>query len=247
MPTSILVDIFIPCFVDQVHPEIGVSMVKILSKLGCEVHYNPEQTCCGQPAYNAGFFEEASEVALKFLKDFHRPSPRYIVTPSASCAGMVRNSYSDLLDKSSDRLLLKSIQKNTFELSEFIVEILGETSLHGSKFPHSVTYHDSCSALRELGIRNSPRVLLQNVAELKLIEMDKTETCCGFGGTFSVKFESISCGMSDQKIQHALATNAEYITSTDSSCLMHLDGYIKKNQLPIKTIHIAEILAANLI
>lgn len=243
MPSPILVDIFIPCFVDQVHPEIGISMVKVLRKIGCEVQYNPNQTCCGQPAYNAGFFEDASEVAMKFLKDFHRSSPRYIVTPSASCAGMIRNSYSELLDRSSDRLMLKSIQKNVFEFTEFLVRVLGIQHIPGSIFPHSVTYHDSCSALRELHIQEPPRVLLSHVGELRLIEMDKTETCCGFGGTFAVKFESISGGMADQKVQHALATKAEYITSTDSSCLMHLEGYIRKNQLPIKTIHVAEILA----
>jgi L-lactate dehydrogenase complex protein LldE len=242
MSSKLKVDLFVPCFMDQVFPQTAMNMVKILEKLGCEVHYNPEQTCCGQPAYNAGFFQEAQEVALKFIKDFSHPTARYVVCPSASCTGMVRNSYNDLLENTSNHLELKQIQKNIFELSEFITQVLMIEKVEGAHFPHKVTYHDSCSALRELSIKEGPRNLLRQVAGLELVEMNHTETCCGFGGTFAVKYESISVGMAEQKVQHAMQTEAEFIVSTDISCLMHLDGYIGKNNLPIQTMHLADVL-----
>lgn len=243
MSAKLKIDLFIPCFMDQVFPGTALNMVKILEKLECEVHYNVDQTCCGQPAYNAGFFAEAQEVANKFIKDFSHPTARYIVCPSASCTGMVRNSYNDLLGNTSNHLELKQIQKNIFELSEFITNVLMVEEIQGAKFPHRVTYHDSCSALRELQIKDNPRELLKKVEGLELMEMNHTETCCGFGGTFAVKYESISVGMGEQKVNHALETGAEYIVSTDVSCLMHLDGYIGKNNLPIRTIHLADVLA----
>ncbi len=246
MPHPLHVDIFIPCFVDQMYPEIGFSMVKVLRALGCEVHYNTEQTCCGQPAYNAGFFKEAADVASKFVSDFSRSNARYIITPSASCAGMIRNGYNELLADNSNRMELKQVQKNTFEFVEFIVKVLQVDHIPGVVFPHVITYHDSCSALRELGLKNEPRQLLEAVEGLQLVEMARTETCCGFGGTFAVKFEAISVGMAEQKVLDAMSTGAEYMVSTDVSCLMHVDGYIQKNKLPLKTMHIAELLATGM-
>jgi L-lactate dehydrogenase complex protein LldE len=240
-----VVDIFIPCFVDQVYPETGFSMVKILEALGCEVHYNPEQTCCGQPAFNAGYFDEAREVAIKFLHDF--PSgERYIVSPSASCVGMVCNSYSRLFDSTSYVLEYKRVQRNTFELTDFITRVLGVDSIPGAELEAKVTYHDSCSALRECKIKEGPRKLLSNVKGLELVELKDNEICCGFGGTFAVKFEPISVGMAEQKVTNAMDTGASVITSTDVSCLMHLNGYIQNRKLPIKTMHIADILASGL-
>ncbi|MCU0415941.1 MAG: (Fe-S)-binding protein [Cytophagaceae bacterium] len=240
-----VVDIFIPCFVDQVYPETGFSMVKVLEHLGCEVHYNPDQTCCGQPAFNAGYFDEAREVAIKFLKDFPS-SDRYVVSPSASCVGMVCNSYSRLFDHTSYVLEYKRIQRNTFELTDFITNVLGIQHIPGAHFNAKVTYHDSCSALRECKIKEGPRKLLESVKGIEILELKDNETCCGFGGTFAVKFEPISVGMAEQKVTNAIETGADIITSTDVSCLMHLDGYIKKNQLPIRTLHIADILASGL-
>lgn len=244
MQEPIIVDIFIPCFVDQVAPQTGFNMVKVLEKLGCQVNYNPDQTCCGQPAYNAGYFDEAREVARKFLKDFPNKD-RYIVSPSASCIGMVRNSYNVIFDSSSPHVnACRQVQRNAYEFTEFIVDILGVDRVEGAKLPGTATYHDSCSALRECHIKAGPRQLLQHVEGLELRELVDNETCCGFGGTFAVKFEAISVGMAEQKVNHAVDTKADYLISTDYSCLMHLNGYISKNNAPIKIMHIADVLAS---
>jgi L-lactate dehydrogenase complex protein LldE len=227
----------------MVYPETGMNMVKILQKLGCKVNYNPNQTCCGQPAFNAGFFDEAKEVAVKFLKDFSNQN-RYVVVPSASCVGMVRNSYSQLFDGSAYYLECKRIQKTIFELSEFLINVLKVDRIEGAKLNAKVTYHDSCSGLRECCIKEEPRRLLRNVEGLELTEMKDNEACCGFGGTFAVKFEPISIGMAEQKVENALETGAEIIVSTDSSCLLQLEGYIKKKNLPVRTMHLADVLTS---
>jgi L-lactate dehydrogenase complex protein LldE len=244
MSSKIEVDIFIPCFVDQVYPETGMNMVKVLEKLGCKVYYNPNQTCCGQPAFNAGFHNHATEVANKFIDDFS--NNRYIVAPSASCVGMVRNCYSDLVATSPNLIEYRNIQKNIFEFTEFLTDVLGVEAIPDAEFNAKVTYHDSCSALRECQIKDGPRKLLKSVKGLELVEMKGTDTCCGFGGTFAIKFEPISVAMGEQKVTNALETDAEYMVSTDVSCLMHLQGYISKNNKHLKTIHIADILAKNL-
>jgi len=237
------VHLFIPCFIDQVHPEVGQDMVKVLQHIGCEVEYNPNQTCCGQPAFNAGFWEEARQIGKKFIHDF--TGNNFIVAPGASCVGFIRNYYMELFANSNDHNALKEIQNNIFEFSEFLVDILKVDNI-GSKLNTTATYHDACAALRECGIKKSPRILLNNIEGLQWQEMNDCETCCGFGGTFTVKFEPISVGMADNKINNALATNTNYIISTDQSCLMHLQSYIDKQQKPIKTIHLASILAKGL-
>lgn len=215
-------------------------MVKVLEKAGVTVSYNTEQTCCGQPAFNAGFRDEARDVCSKFLKDFSGSD--YIVAPSASCVGFVRNYYSVLFDNSSLHNAVKDLQKRTYEFSDFLVNVLGivdtGATLHGK-----ATYHDSCAALRECKIKEEPRKLLSRVKGLELVEMNDVETCCGFGGSFAVKFESISIAMADQKVNNALQTGADYIISTDLSCLMHLDGYIRHKGYSIKAMHIADVLA----
>ncbi len=236
-----LVDIFIPCFVDQLFPEAAFNMIKVLEKAGCTVNYNPEQTCCGQPAFNAGFWDQCKDVAEKFIADF--PNERYIVTPSASCAGMVKNYYPEIFHNSVLHNKSKSIQKNIYEFSDFLVNVLNVTDI-GARLNGVATYHDSCSALREMGIKKEPRTLLSNVRGLEIREMQDTETCCGFGGTFSVKYEAIAVGMAEQKILNAEATSADIIISTDVSCLMHLDGYMKKQNKKIKVMHIADVLAS---
>ncbi|PIQ20724.1 MAG: Fe-S oxidoreductase [Cytophagales bacterium CG18_big_fil_WC_8_21_14_2_50_42_9] len=241
-----VVDIFIPCFIDQLFPETGINMVRVLEKLGCEVQYNPNQSCCGQPAYNAGFMEESRRVAHKFLQDFTNEASDFIVSPSASCVGMVRNAYPNIFVASSEFTNYRSMEKKVFEFSEFLVNVLKVTKVPGARFTGKVTYHDSCSALRECNIKAGPRLLLQNVPGLQLIEMEDTGTCCGFGGTFAVKFEAVSAAMAEQKIENALATNAEYIVSTDTSCLMHLEAYAKKNNKKIKVMHLADVLAQGL-
>jgi L-lactate dehydrogenase complex protein LldE len=235
------VDIFIPCFIDQLFPHTGINMVKILKKIGLDVHYNKNQTCCGQMAYNSGYWDDAKAIGEKFIKDF--PNDRYIVGSSASCVGFIRNYYDELFYNTALHIEYKQLKKNIFEFSDFMVNVMKVTDL-GAEFPHTVTYHDSCAALREYGIRNEPRALLEKVKGLQLIEMEDTEVCCGFGGTFSVKFEPISTAMAQQKVQNAMKTGAEYIVSTDSSCLMHQQSYIDKHNLPLKTLHIIDVLAS---
>lgn len=234
------VQLFIPCFVDQLYPQTAFNMVKVLKKAGCTVDYNVNQTCCGQPAFNAGFWDEARAVCSKFISDFGGSD--YIVAPSASCTGFVRNYYTKLFDNSTRHNEVKDLQKRTFEFTEFLVNVLHVDSF-GASFHVKATYHDSCAGLRECRIKEEPRKLLSNVEGLQLVEMNDVETCCGFGGTFAVKFDSISIGMADQKALNARDTGAECIISTDHSCLMHLDGYIKKKGLGIQTMHIADVLA----
>jgi L-lactate dehydrogenase complex protein LldE len=216
-------------------------MIKVLEKAGCKVKYNAQQTCCGQAAWNAGYKETVRPVAEKWLNDFNNQNP--VVCPSASCTGMVRNYYPELFNNTSYHLKLKSAQQRTYEFSEFLHELLAGKNL-GARFEGRATYHDSCGALRECGIKSAPRELLAGVAGLELVEMQDVETCCGFGGTFSVKFEAISTAMAEQKVNHAMATGAEWIISTDLSCLLHLQAYIDRQKLAIKTIHLADVLAS---
>ena len=235
------IQLFIPCFVDQLYPQTAFNMIKVLEKTGCTVTYNTKQTCCGQPAFNAGFWDEARTVCMKFVKDFE--GSNYVVAPSASCAGFVRNYYSRLLDNSSVHNDVKYLSKRIFEFSEFMVNVLQIENV-GATLNGKATYHDSCAGLRECRIKEEPRKLLSQVNGLEMTEMNDVESCCGFGGTFAVKFEPISIAMADQKVENALATGAEYLISTDLSCLMHLDGYIKNKGLQLKTMHIADVLAS---
>ena len=236
-----IVDIFVPCFIDQVYPNVAVNMVKVLEKVGCAVNYNPEQTCCGQPAFNSGYWSEAKEVGEKFIKEFQ--NDRYIITPSASCAGYVKNYFGEMFHNSALHNEFKMVQNNMFEFTDFLVNVLKITDI-GATLNGVATYHDSCAALREYGVKREPRVLLQKVRGLELREMPDSETCCGFGGSFAVKFESISVGMGSEKVKNAESTGAEYLISTDQSCLMHMDGYITKENKKLKIMHIADVLAA---
>lgn len=237
------VQIFVPCFVDQLYPQTAFNMVKVLEKAGCSVSYNTDQTCCGQPAFNAGFWDESRSVCTKFIKDFKGSD--YIVAPSASCVGFVRNYYMKMFENSSHHNDVKDLQKRIFEFSDFMVNILQVTKV-GASLHTKATYHDSCAGLRECKIKKEPRALLANVEGLQLLEMEDVETCCGFGGTFAVKFDAISIGMADQKVSNAMKTGAECIISTDVSCLMHLDGYIKNKGFNIQTMHIADVLASGI-
>lgn len=236
------VQLFIPCFVDQLYPETGMNMVRILEHLGCTVHYNATQTCCGQPAYNAGYKEDARKVASKFLDDFNEDC--YIVTPSGSCTGYIRQSYEGMFKDGSQATCSKKVKGYLYEFTEFLLDILHvDASRLNAKLDAQLTYHDACGALRECGIKEGPRRLIEMIAGAQIVEMQEAETCCGFGGTFAVKYEPISIGMAQTKVQSALATGASYIVSTDVSCMMHIQGYIDKHQLPIQTIHIVDLLA----
>ena len=235
------VELFIPCFIDQLYPETAFNTVKLLEKAGCEVIYNTQQTCCGQPAYNAGFWDEAKEVGSKFLQDF--TDTNYIVAPSASCVGMVKNGYDDLFTNTIDHNRCRSIQRNIFEISDFLVHVL-KKQYFGAELVGKAVYHDSCSALRECKIKDEPRKLLAHVGGLELVEMRDQDTCCGFGGSFAVKFEGISSAMAEQKVRNAQAVQADYIISTDASCLLQLQGYIDKHNIPIKTMHLVDVLTS---
>jgi len=235
------VDVFIPCFIDQVYPQTGLNMMKVLKKVNLEVYYNQNQTCCGQMAFNSGFWDEAKAVGEKFLKDFSNNRP--VIGPSASCVGYIRKYYQWLFYNTSLHLEYKQLVKNIFEFTDFMVNILKVDDV-GATFNAKVTYHDSCAALREYGIKDEPRKLLSKVKGLELVEMKDAHMCCGFGGTFAVKHEPVSTAMAEQKIENALETGAEYIVSTDSSCLMHLEGFIKKHKIRLKTIHIIDVLAS---
>lgn len=235
------VQLFIPCFVDQLFPETAFNMVKVLEKACCDVVYNQNQTCCGQPAFNAGFWEDAKSVASKFIKDFEGSD--CIVAPSASCVGFVRNYYAQLFENSSQHNLVKNLSTRIYEFTEFLTDILKIENFQ-ARLNVKATYHDSCAGLRECKIKEGPRNLLKNVKGLQIVEMAETETCCGFGGTFAVKFDAISAAMAEQKLNHAMETGASHIISTDLSCLMHLQGVITKKNLPLTTIHIADVLAS---
>ena len=226
---------------DQIFPTAALNAVKVLEKAGCTVHYDPNQTCCGQPAFNAGFWDDARAVAEKFVHDF--PKNRYIVSLSSSCKGMVKNYYTDLFQNSSSQLECRQVQRNIYEFTEFLVNVL-RIDQFDAVLEGTATYHDACAALRECDVKQEPRQLLSHVQGLSLCELNENETCCGFGGTFAVKYEPISSGMADQKAESALATNADFLVSADLSCLMHLDGYLRKRGSKMKTMYIADVLAS---
>ncbi|MBK6935703.1 MAG: (Fe-S)-binding protein [Chitinophagaceae bacterium] len=234
------VQLFIPCFIDQLYPDTAFNMVKVLEKAGCNVHYNTNQTCCGQPAFNAGYWDDSKKVCSKFIKDFSGSD--VVVGPSGSCVGFVKNQYTKLFDNSSLHNDVKDLCGRIYEFTDFLVNVL-KVEDFGAILEGKATYHDSCAALRECGVKKEPRKLLSNVKGLELIEMADSDTCCGFGGTFSVKFDPISIGMADTKVDNAIATGAKYLISTDQSCLMHIQGYIKHKGFDLKTMHIADVLA----
>lgn len=236
-----MVQIFVPCFIDQLFPQTAVNMVKLLQKAGVEVDYNPKQTCCGQPAFNAGYWAEANIVAEKFVKDLSQIKAP-IVCPSSSCVGYVRSFMQDLVfENPVSNKAFENVRASIFELTAYLVDVLGVVDF-GARLDAKVTYHDACAALRECKIKSAPRKLLANVAGLELVEMPETDQCCGFGGTFAVKFEPISVAMAEKKVENALSVDAEYIISADLSCLMHMQGYIEKKKLPLKVMHIADLL-----
>jgi L-lactate dehydrogenase complex protein LldE len=232
--------LFIPCFVDQLIPEVGLDMVRVLRRLRYDVDFSQEQTCCGQPAFNSGYWDDAKPLAERFVSIFS--SAEIIVCPSGSCTTMVRNFYPQLLADSPLQERAIEVGRKVFEFSEFLIRVAKVADV-GASFPHRVTYHDACHALRELGIKQGPRDLLRHVRGLELVEMPYSEDCCGFGGTFATKFAMISGAMGDTKAGNAETSGAEYVTSTDPSCLLHLDGILRKQNSKVRTIYLASILA----
>lgn len=235
------VELFIPCVVDQFYPATAFNTIKLLEKAGCSVTYNPEQTCCGKVSYDAGYWKETEKIAGKFLNDF--TSDSYIVAPSASCVGMIKKGYNDLFTNSSVHNKCRAIQRQVYEISDFLVNILKFENF-GAELIGTAVYMDSCSALRNCNIKDEPRRLLSNVGGLVLIDnIEGQDVCCGFGGSFSIKFEGISAAMAEQKVKNAQNVHADYIISGDSSCLLHIESYIHKNNIPIKPMHLVDVLA----
>jgi len=236
------VSLFVTCIVDQIFPQVGIAMTDVLERLGFEIDFPPGQTCCGQPAFNSGYPEEARWVAGHFL-DVFRDS-EYIVVPSGSCTSMIAHHYEEIFEGDAKRLEeAQRMAPRVWEFSRFLLEVARVEDV-GARFDGVVTYHDSCHALRELRIKDGPRRLLANVRGLELREMDMAEQCCGFGGTFSVKFPDISGAMARTKIESIRKTEAATVVSIDSSCLMQLQGAMQRAGLPIRTLHLAEVLAS---
>jgi len=240
------VSLFVTCLVDLLFPETGMSVVQVLEHLGVEVDFPENQTCCGQPAYNGGYQMEAKELAVQFLKAFE--NAQVIVTPSGSCASMVRKEYLHLFADDPEWLpAAQRVSQITWEFTEFIVEGLGITDLSARlPEPHTFAFHDSCHGLRHLGLGASARSLVSKIKNAQIEEMDDHETCCGFGGLFSVKMADVSGAMLENKIKHIEAAPAQTVVSGDVSCLMHMNGGLKRQGSVPKVRHIADVLAEGL-
>jgi L-lactate dehydrogenase complex protein LldE len=236
------VSLFVTCVVDQLFPRVGLAMADVLERLGYDIDFPEAQTCCGQPAFNSGWWDEARLVARHFINTFEQAD--YIVVPSGSCTSMASHHYSDLFADEPETLeRAHALEPKIWEFSKFLTEVARVEDV-GARFPHTVTYHDSCHALRELGVKGGPRRLLGAVRDLTLKEMDVAEECCGFGGTFSVKFDEVSGGMARTKIDSIHRTGADYVVSIDSSCLMQLQGALSRAGSNVRTMHLAEVLAS---
>lgn len=242
------VGLFIPCYIDQLYPDVGMATLELLQRVGCEVDYPPQQTCCGQPMANTGCLDDARPLAEAFLQTF---APyEAVVCPSGSCTAMVTHHYDEFLD---GRPGFAELKAKTYELTQFLVDVVPLTSLEGVRFPHRVGLHNSCHGLRELRLgRSSERMLppfskarqlLELVDGLELVDLQRPDECCGFGGTFAVSEEAVSCMMGRDRIHDHEQAGAEVITAGDMSCLMHLDGLIRRDGTPIRMMHIAQILA----
>jgi L-lactate dehydrogenase complex protein LldE len=236
------VALFIPCYVDLINPEVGVSVVRVLRRLGVEVVYPEGQTCCGQPAFNSGFFDEARTVARHFLEVFEKERWEYIVCPSGSCTTMVSHYYPFLLkDLPDERERSETLGHRVREFSEFLVNVMDVKDL-GARYEGRAVFHTGCHQRRELGLLREPRELLRNVEGLELLDWDNEELCCGFGGTFSVKMPAISTAMADEKIRALEKSGADTLISGDSSCLMHLKGRLMRTGHDTRVYHLAQIL-----
>lgn len=235
------VGLFVTCLVDSFFPQVAWATVKLLEKVGAEICFDSRQTCCGQPAYNSGFWSEARQVSQS-LFDLY-PETDYIVIPSGSCGAMMRNHLYDVHpNKEPDNIA--AFSDRVVELTDFLTRICGVDDFN-SRLNVRATYHDSCHALRDLCIRDAPRRLLGRVHGLELVELPGADQCCGFGGLFSVKYPEISASMGRDKLRNLKETGAEVLISSDVSCLMHLNGMIRRQQMKVRAMHIAEVLASS--
>lgn len=234
------VSLFVTCLVDLLFPEVGEATVALLRDLGVEVNFPPSQTCCGQPAYNSGFPDDARRVASNMLDAFE--GSEAVVSPSGSCAGMIRSFYPHLFEGTANQERANALAGRTFELTEFVVDVLGVESIEG-RWEGSVTYHDACHGLRELGLTGQGRKLLSGVEGLDLVEMARPDGCCGFGGTFSVRLPEVATAMADDKVAQATATEADAMVAGDAGCLMHLAGRMSRTGSSMRPVHVATLLA----
>ena len=236
------VGLFVTCLVDLMRPSIGFAALSLLERAGVEVVVPRTQTCCGQPAYNGGDRENAIALARKFVAEFEGFDA--VVAPSGSCAGMVRTHYADLLgDDPQWRDRSAALSAKTWELTQFLADVLGVDTVPG-RFDGTVTYHDSCAGLRELGVKAQPRALLGKVAGLTLHEMPECESCCGFGGTFAVKFGEISARLADDKCRHVEVASADALVLGDLGCMLNIEGRLRRRgHAATRVLHVAEVLA----
>jgi L-lactate dehydrogenase complex protein LldE len=240
------VSLFITCIVDQMYPQVGEAMVGLLKRLGVEVRFNPEQTCCGQPAFNTGYRREARRVARQMLELFEREleTADYIVAPSGSCTTMVKRFYGELFaDEAATRARAARVGERLFEFSQFLVEMLGVEDV-GASFQGRVTYHDSCHLLRELEVARAPRKLIKAVRGAEFVELEASDVCCGFGGTFSVKFPEISTAITADKVTNIERSGADAVVACDVSCLMQIAGLLSRRGMTVRCLHLAELLAS---
>jgi L-lactate dehydrogenase complex protein LldE len=229
----------VTCLVDLLDPRVGVATVALLERYGVAVDFPERQTCCGQPAFNSGFEAEARSVGRGLLDAFGGGGP--VVSPSGSCTAMVRTYFPRLFRGTPEEERAQDLASRTFELSEFLVDVLGVEA--DGRWPGRVTFHDSCHGLRELGLSGQGRHLLSGVEDLELVEMDRPEVCCGFGGTFSLRLPGLSTAMADDKVVQAEATGADALVAGDTGCLMHLAGRLSRKRSPIRAMHLATLLA----
>jgi len=238
------VTLFIPCLMDSLYPQAAQDLVVLIRKCGFRVEYPQDQTCCGQPAFNQGYFELARKLARRFLGIFE--SAECIVCPSGSCTAMVRKHYPELLaDEPIWLEKARGVGEKIFEVSQFLTAFVAPKKIR-SRFLGKVTYHDSCHSVRGLGIYEEPRRLLSQVKGLELIEMDDSKACCGFGGLFSRRFPEVSQAITGEKVKQILATGVEWVVGNDPGCLMNIQGGLNRVKSPVKVKHLVEILAKNI-
>lgn len=233
------VSLFITCLSDTIYPRVGEAMVRLLAKYGIQLHFPTVQTCCGQPAFNSGYWKEARESAKTILDAFEDSD--FVISPSGSCTGMIHH-YPKLFE--GDSLMYEravKLQRKSYEFTQFLVQVLGVKDI-GAVFPHKVTYHPSCHGSRLLGIKEEPMELMRHVQGLELIPLPFAEDCCGFGGTFAVKMADISGAMVTEKVDHVLETEAEVLVGLDLACLMNIAGNLRYRNQPVKVMHLAELL-----
>jgi L-lactate dehydrogenase complex protein LldE len=242
LPMAKRVSLFVTCIVDQVYPEIGLAAVAVLERIGYEVGFPRDQTCCGQPAFNAGYRKDAARVACRCLQALR--DAEYVVVPSGSCAAMIKHHFEKLFAGDAERLAeARQLAPRVWEFSQFLLDVAGVEDV-GARYEGAVTFHDSCHGLRALKIKAGPRRLLAHVKGLTLKEMDAAEECCGFGGVFSVKFAGISGAMTRTKIASIQRTGAGTVVGVDAGCLMQIGGALSRAGLPIRTMHLAQVLAS---